>query len=340
MKHLSHFLIAISSVTLLATQQTIAAENSSAPIYQIELKAATQLNRQASELNQAVIDYCQDDQKTGLAPLKQQWLDTAQAWMALQGQAKGPEQAISLGWSMQFWPDKKDITGRKMAQIIQQPELWEPQTIAEQSVTVQSLGGLEWLLYDEKSSFAQGDKNACSLAKAISQNFNHNTQKIVTAWQKNPWQGYSAAQWQSEYFGLLNNQMDYTLHKLQRPMGKIGHPKPYFAESWRSQTSLVHIKSNLVAMKALYQADGEHGLDALLRAKGESELADRIVLHFEQAIATLPTSPSLFTQLQTKEGYKNMIAQYNKLEYVQYLLQQEAAVALGIVVGFNSTDGD
>jgi predicted lipoprotein len=44
--------------------------------------------------------------------------------------------------------------------------------------------------------------------------------------------------------------------------------------------------------------------------------------------------------LQTKEGYRDALSQYNKLDQLKYLLHEEVAVTLGVVLGFNSSDGD
>ena len=92
-------------------------------------------------------------------------------------------------------------------------------------------------------------------------------------------------------------------------------------------------------MEALYLADG-NGLDALLREQGHADLADRVVHQFEMALDTWPEDKSLFAALQTKEGYRMVLAQYNKLEQLKYLIHEEVAIELGVVIGFNATDGD
>ncbi|MBF4301886.1 iron-regulated protein A, partial [Vibrio anguillarum] len=43
---------------------------------------------------------------------------------------------------------------------------------------------------------------------------------------------------------------------------------------------------------------------------------------------------------QTKTGYREVLALYNKFEQLNYLLHDEVAVELGVVIGFNATDGD
>ena len=129
------------------------------------------------------------------------------------------------------------------------------------------------------------------------------------------------------------------MKKMSRPLANFGKPRPYFAESWRSETSMQNLKANIEAMQALYLAGG-NGLDKLLRERGKVQLADSIAQQFDTALETWPTDESLFDMLQTKDGYRKAYAQYNKLEQLKYLIHEEVAIELGVVIGFNATDGD
>ncbi len=258
--------------------------------------------------------------------------------MALQGQERGPARALEQSWNVQFWPDKKNTTGRKMSLLTNAAHAWSTQKISTQSVTVQGLGALEWLLYDESSTLASNDLT-CSTGVSIAQNLQDKAQIIADSWAQNPWKSLKKTEWDSEYISLLSNQLEYSMKKLSRPMAKIGHPRPYFSESWRSGTSLANLKANLQSMQALYLANGG-GLDSLLREQGKVELADRVARQFELTLDTWPEEKSLFTALQTVDGYRNVLSQYNKLEQLKYLIHEEVAIEIGVVIGFNATDGD
>ncbi|WP_039949039.1 imelysin family protein [Vibrio ichthyoenteri] len=308
----------------------------SAAVYQVEFVSATQFHQQARALNQMMNQYCQTGQSS--ETLKLQWQQTMQAWMALQGQERGPQAALAQSWNVQFWPDKKNTTGRKMGVLTQQDTSWSAADIARQSVTVQGLGAIEWLLYDQGSDFAN-ESSHCQVGVAISDNLANNAEAILQAWQLNPWLELDQQAWNAEYIALLSNQLDYSMKKLSRPMAKVGQPRAYFAESWRSQTSMVNLKHNVMALQALYLANGD-GLDHLLRQRGRSSLADRIVHQFDMTLETWPEEKSLFELLQSKAGYQLVTAQFNKLEHLNYLIHEEVAIELGIVIGFNATDGD
>ncbi|WP_049536632.1 imelysin family protein [Vibrio harveyi] len=306
-------------------------------VYEVEFNAAQAFVTQTTKLEQSLTEYCASHMK-GDAQIKQQWHQTMLAWMALQGQERGPATALEQSWNVQFWPDKKNTTGRKMSVLTKSDQIWSAEDISTQSVTVQGLGALEWLLYDKASSLST-NSNTCATSVAIAENLNNKANIIADSWAQNPWKSLDMTEWESEYISLLSNQLEYSMKKLSRPLAKIGKPRPYFSESWRSQTSLSNLKANLEALQALYLANGS-GLDALLREQGHSELADRVVHQFDMALDTWPEDKSLFAALQTKDGYRMVLAQYNKLEQLKYLIHEEVAIELGVVIGFNATDGD
>ncbi|WP_104048547.1 imelysin family protein [Vibrio jasicida] len=334
-----------ATLSLVGCQSTISSRSAkpestshiSQSVYEVEFQSAQTFLAQSTELEQRFADYCASESKND-AQVKQQWHQTMLSWMSLQGQERGPATALEQSWNVQFWPDKKNTTGRKMSVLTKSEQEWTSEQIATQSVTVQGLGALEWLIYDNASTLSTNN-NTCATGVAIAENLHEKAQIIADSWAENPWKSLEMAEWESEYISLLSNQLEYSMKKLSRPLAKIGKPRPYFSESWRSETSLSNLKANLQGMEALYFANG-NGLDALLREQGHADLADRVVHQFEMALETWPEDKSLFAALQTKEGYRMVLAQYNKLEQLKYLIHEEVAIELGVVIGFNATDGD
>ncbi|EPZ7319626.1 imelysin family protein [Vibrio mimicus] len=328
--------LALSLLT--ACQSASNPDHSSQALFELEREYAETLAEQTGQLQQSVTQYCQAP-NGDITPLKQQWQASMQAWMRLQGQQRGPSAALDLSWNMQFWPDKKDTTGHKMKQLLAKPQTWTADDIAKQSVAVQGLGALEWLIFDSKSVLLTEPQQACPTAMAISRHVQRNAQNIAQAWQDNPWQTLDVQAWRAEYIALLSNQLEFALSKLNRPLANIGQPRPYFSESWRSKTSLSNMRYNLLAIQALYHADGQ-GLDAMLREQGMVTTADRVSDQLAGIIETWPQQASLFDMLQTKAGYREVLVLRDKFEQLNYLLHDEVAVGLGVVIGFNATDGD
>ncbi|MEL6116522.1 imelysin family protein [Photobacterium sp. SP02] len=332
-------MIALSLMSLM-TGLTGCNENQeavSATIHQQHVKAVGAFTEAARELESTVETLCQANTDDNLAASRSAWQVLMQDWMVFQGREKGSEQALALAWQIQFWPDKKDITGRKMEQLLAQDAKWTAESLAEQSVAVQGLGAMEWLLYANPDKLSQS--KGCALAQAVSQRLIHSGEALAEAWKANPWQAMTPQLALGEYLGALTNQLDFAMKKLTLPMGKPGHPRPYQAESWRSQTSMSNLKANVQAMQSLYLAEGK-GLDALLRAQGETALADRIAGQFDSLLAGWPQSASMGALLKTRDGYRALISIFNGMEYIRFALHDEVSPALGIVVGFNATDGD
>ncbi|MCY9843095.1 imelysin family protein [Vibrio caribbeanicus] len=305
-------------------------------VYEVELDSARLFRDESKKLTMDMQSYC--DGEISRIALQGSWFRVMSKWMAIQGQGRGPEAALAQSWNIQLWPDKKNTTGRKMRAIFSSSKSWSQEEIANQSVAVQGVGAIEWLLFDQSSPLTREDKT-CKTAVAITENLAINAQEIGEAWEINPWSDLDEQQWYSEYISVLSNQLSYSLKKMTLPLAKFGHPRPYFSESWRSQASLQNLKSNILAMQRLYLAGG-NGLDKVLRDKGNAYLADRIVRQFEFMIDTWPSEESLFELVQSKSGYQNVYSQFNKLEHLQYLIHEEVAVELGVIIGFNSTDGD
>ncbi|EPW6853319.1 imelysin family protein [Vibrio parahaemolyticus] len=330
-------LVGCQSTTGSSDAQPEQTSHISQAVYEVEFHAAQSFLSQASQLEQSFADFCLAS-KNDAEPVQQQWHNTMLAWMALQGQERGPATALEQSWNVQFWPDKKNTTGRKMSALTKVDKVWTVEEISTQSVTVQGLGALEWLLYDDASTL-NTNSNVCASGVAIAENLHDKAQIIANSWAQNPWKSLQKTEWESEYISLLSNQLEYSMKKLSRPLAKIGHPRPYFSESWRSETSLSNLKANLESLHQLYFANGK-GLDALLRAQGKTQLADRVAYQFDMALETWPEDKSLFSALQSVDGYRLVLAQYNKLEQLKYLIHEEVAIELGVVIGFNATDGD
>ncbi|MCL9775854.1 imelysin family protein [Vibrio methylphosphonaticus] len=305
-------------------------------VYEREHQSAVKFNLAMGHLHQQSQAYCQ--QGESIASVEHAWQQGMAQWMWLQGQERGPTQALEQNWNIQFWPDKKNTTGRKMTAASQRDQ-WSVAAIKDESVTVQGLGAVEWLLFDPNSNLDTNPSSSCSLLIAVTGALTERSDTIVQAWSANPWRALDDKAWTAEYLALLTNQLDYSMKKLSRPLAKIGAAKPYFSESWRSQTSMLHLRSNVEALQALYLANGQ-GLDAILRESGSPELAMSIERQFRFILETWPESRSLFELLQSKEGYRMVLSQYNKLEQLRYLMSEEAAIKLGVVIGFNATDGD
>ncbi|ODA31488.1 hypothetical protein A8L45_16905 [Veronia pacifica] len=256
------------------------------------------------------------------------------AWMPLQGIDMGSEQLLSLSWQIQFYPDKKNTTGRKLRQLLKEEKILTQGQMASQSVAVQGLGALEWLLFDKASNIT--DSKNCALASQISTYLSSTAKQYHGAWAVNPFSGANDKAQVKNSLSALSHQLDRVMKKLSMPLGKPGLSKPFQAEAWRSAQSLNFLRDSVSSMKVLYDAD----LRELLVQRGADDLANRIDEHWDTALESIPQQPGMKSLLSSVDGYRSLLTVFNNLEYIQLALSDEAAPLLGVVVGFNSTDGD
>ena len=121
-------LSAAAALALVGCQSTTSGDSAqpektnhlSQSVYEVEFSSAQTFKSQSQLLAESMRNYCESSES--IEALKGQWHQTMVSWMALQGQERGPEAALAQSWNIQFWPDKKNTTGRKMSQLTQASE--------------------------------------------------------------------------------------------------------------------------------------------------------------------------------------------------------------------------
>jgi predicted lipoprotein len=153
---------------------------------------------------------------------------------------------------------------------------------------------------------------------------------------------YDAEEAAKDLLKSLHAALDLAIAaKLEEPLGETGEKaRPKRLESWRSELSLANLRANLATARALYAADG--GFADLLAAKGGSAAIDQaIAQRFERIFALLdgigmPLEAAI-TEPEPRESVLELLAE---LQALRRTVRNELAPALGLVIGFNATDGD
>ncbi|MCL1483302.1 MAG: hypothetical protein MH186_03730 [Marinobacter sp.] len=83
------------------------------------------------------------------------------------------------------------------------------------------------------------------------------------------------------------------------------------------------------------------GLEKLLTAQGNSDLAERIHKQFGEVQEHFPAMDlALEPLLEDDNAYRSLQGLYVDLSQLATLVNGEAAASLGVIRGFNSSDGD
>ena len=305
------------------------------------------------KLATSALAFCEG--KTDLATARADFLYAQKSWAELQPLLIGPLAEGNRSWQVQFWPDKKNLVGRQVEQLVTaQPQI-SAEALAKSSVVVQGLSAYEYILFDAAIDMANAEQKAryCPLLTAIGERQKALAEEILTRWDSNdgmlaqlskfPNQRYADSHEAiAELLRVQVTALDTLKKKLGTPLGRQtkGQPQPFQADAWRSQSSLSSLEASLVSAQTVWAGVDNKGLRGLLPAE-QKPLADKIDAAYAASRAMLSDlEPPLADLLASEQGRQQLNAFYDSLNVVHRLHEGELAKALGIQLGFNANDGD
>jgi hypothetical protein len=290
-----------------------------------------------------------------------QFAAAAMAWARIQYIAFGPIFEHQRAFRIEYWPDKRNVVGRQLAEVLKKQEhaALKPKRFATTTVGVQGLPALERLLFgDDALSELEGPGAAfrCGLFAAISNNLESIARDVVAGWTE----GDSAFLARIEHPStddeelpsgrdaagrLLNDLLTATIAmrdmKLLAPLGtSLEKAKEQQAEYRRSGQSIAVLTANLDGWRDLFGTD--QGLGGLLAAQPSGKaVADEVFVTADQAAKalaeiTLPLDKAVADAAQRKQVEAFTV----QLVKLRDLLAGPVATTLNIPVGFNALDGD
>lgn len=305
------------------------------------------------QLAASALAFCEG--KASLEAARSDFLSAQKAWAELQPLLVGPLAEGNRAWQVQFWPDKKNLVGRQVEQLVNGDKPIDGKTLEKSSVVVRGLSAYEYILFDSKPDVATPEQKAryCPLLVAIGDHQKALAEEILKGWNntdgmlaqmsKFPNQRYADSH--EAIADLLRVQvtaLDTLKKKLGTPMGRQskGVPQPFQADAWRSQSSLTALEASLAAAKTVWEGVDNKGLRGLLPAE-QKPLADKIDAAYAASLKLFDsTQRSLGEMLEDDAGRQQLNDIYDSLNVVHRLHEGELAKALGIQLGFNANDGD
>ena len=301
------------------------------------------LATQSQALAKRAETYCQAPSPEGLEKTKQAWLEAFLAWQQVRFVDFGPVEQGNRAWQFQFWPDPKNLVARKASYLLKDDAPITPEKISESGVAVQGFPMAEYLLYDQ--AFNKGERalpvdHTCKLLVAVTRHIADNGETLTRDWK-----GF-----QSNYLGS-EQYTDTTIQaamagleileerRLATPMGLRGNGKRsvYRADAWRSEASLAAADASVRGLK-------HHFLPAfskLLKDRGQADLAENIDQQFNEVLANFPELDRPMAPLLADDNaFRSLQSLYIGVTQLTALVNDQAAVELGVVRGFNSSDGD
>lgn len=302
-----------------------------------------QLLSASNALTEAATNYCNDPTEDSRDRLSNGWKNAFLSWQRVRFVDFGPIEQNSLSWQFQFWPDAKNLVASKVRYWLNRDGAITEETVAGAGVAIQGFPAIEYLLSDPQfttTEQALPAPRSCELLEAIARHTATNAQALSDGWQQLAshyvaTDDYTAATIKAA-LAAVEHISD---RRLGGPMGLRGNNRrnPYQAEAWRSGNSLAGIEASLEGLQTLFLP----GLDTELSASVNPDLINEVNDRFGEIREDFDELPDGMAPLLADGGdYRHLQALYIDIEQLRQLLSDEVAPALGIVRGFNSSDGD
>jgi predicted lipoprotein len=323
------------------------------------------LERATVELGSSLDALCKRPDYDAMVQAQGKFKAVTRAWARIQFISFGPISEHQRANRIEYWPDKRNIVGRQLADLLQKQDLsaLEPEHFATTTVGVQGLPALDRLLFEDgaRNKLAPDTPGApfrCALLHAIAANLNSITHEVVAGWTGGQQPFLSRIQHPSEAdevlpsgraaaARLLNDLLTSVIAmrdmKLLVPLGdSLEKAKPQAAELWRSGQSSAILNENIRGLKALFGST--EGLGKLL-AVGDNQITllqmkGLLEMLINDAIAVgggdLPLDKAV-TDREPRESVERLI---NDLGQLRDILAGPVATKLNLPIGFNALDGD
>ena len=303
----------------------------------IVIPAYADAAKQSDLLHDLAQKHCQQAPVSGdeLQALRDQWLVLAQAWAGAEMINFGPATASMSNLYINYYPDERGLVHSGVADLIAANPKLTAEQLANESAIVQGVPGLEEALYANDSL----DAAQCAYVMSASSALSTRLKDIEKNWQRNATnllaidktadsdQGLN--QWFNSLLSLVETMKS---NAIDQPLGLTGKAKGHLPAATAEQSRAI-INAKLATLNEVMT---DPVLTAILGSNNENEVADNLS-------TALADATILLAQMPEDLGTADKATQqelYDHLTTITRLIKRQLIPALGIRVGFNSTDGD
>ena len=316
------------------------------------------LLKSMQNLAPATAKFCKSQTEEHRSIVNSSFHSVMDAWQVAQIFSLGPLVRKGRFSRVYFWPGRAGSIERYLRKIFMSrpPDLTDSSKIGDRSVAVHSLAAFERFMFDPATGTVVRnlDSYKCRIALAIAVFQAKMIGEILDEWRgingfrriileperSNPlYRNYRDVA--NDILGLFSSNLERIARlKLRRPIGKsFENNRPNRLENWRSGRTKKNIRLNLAVLRSLYSE--KSGLESLLRTYYAIELADKVQTKFKNAERILAEIPEpLHETIGVKENWQRLEKLHGEIESLGRIMSGPIAHTLGLVVGFNSLDGD
>ena len=335
-------LLPVAGLLVLLASPYVQAE---APKEQWHTSIATgygQLVETTEKLNDSARHYCEAPDKAKLDQVKEAWADGFHAWQAVRFVDFGPIQQNSLAWQFQFWPDQKNLIAKKVDAWVEGEQKITVENLAGDSVAVKGFPAIEYMLFDprlEGKQLALPHPRTCEMLTTVTSLMASNAQSLRNDWATFKSHYLSTGDYGDATVLAAMHALETIKNKrLGAPMGLGGSRRnAYLGDAWRSDQSLAALHSSLKGVQQYFVP----GLKTLMQNSANQALFDEFESQLARTLERFADLPNdLAAMLEEDNGYRQLQFLYIDVERLSNKLSRDIAPELGVVKGFNSSDGD
>lgn len=303
----------------------------------IVIPAYADAAKQSDVLHDLAQKHCQQAPVSGekLQELREQWLVLAQAWARAEMVNFGPATDSMSNLYVNYYPDERGLVHSGVAELIAaNPELTAEQ-LADESAIVQGVPGLEEALYANERL----DAGQCAYVISASSALSTRLKDIEKNWQQNATQllamdktaesDQGLNQWFNALLSLVETMKS---NAIEQPLGLAGKAKGHLPAATAGQSRAI-INAKLAALNDTLT---DPVLTAILGTNDDNQVADNLSTALADATTLLAQMPEDLATAD-KATQQELL---NHMTTITRLIKRQLIPALGIRVGFNSTDGD
>lgn len=303
----------------------------------IVIPAYADAAKQSDLLNELAQKHCTQAPASGdeLQELRAQWLVLAQAWSSAEMINFGPATASMSNLYINYYPDERGLVHSGVADLIAANPQLTPEQLANESAIVQGVPGLEEALFANDSL----DAGQCAYVISASSALSTRLKNIETNWQQNAIdllaidQTAESDQGLNQWFNSLLSLIEtMKSNAIDQPLGLTGKAKGHLPAATAGQSrAIINAK-----LDTINKAMTDPVLTAILGSNDENKISDNL----STALADTATLLAQMPEDLSEASKDDQQALYDHLTDVTRLIKRQLIPALGIRVGFNSTDGD
>lgn len=303
----------------------------------IVIPAYADAAKQSDLLNELAQKHCTQTPVSGdeLQALRAQWLVLAQAWSSAEMVNFGPATASMSNLYINYYPDERGLVHSGVADLIAANPKLTPEQLTGESAIVQGVPGLEEALFANESL----DAGQCAYVISASSALSTRLKDIEKNWQQNATDllaidktaesDRGLNQWINSLLSLIETMKS---NAIDQPLGLTGKAKGHLPAATAGQSrAIINAK-----LDTINKAMTDPVLTAILGSNDENKVSDNLSTALADTTALLAQMPEDLSEASKDDQQ----ALYDHLTDVTRLIKRQLIPALGIRVGFNSTDGD